>query len=41
MVLPDLNLASRNELIGEWRRVFKCREPEKARAKVLRTCLQV
>ena len=41
MALPDLSTASRNELIGEWRRVFKCREPEKAGAKVLRTCLQV
>ena len=41
MALPDLAKASRKELIGEWRRVFKCREPEKAGAKVLRTCLQV
>ena len=41
MTLPDLTKASRKELIGEWRRVFKCREPEKAGAKVLRTCLQV
>ena len=41
MALPDLTIASRKELIGEWRRVFKCREPEKAGAKVLRTCLQV
>ena len=41
MALPDLTTASRKELIGEWRRVFKCREPEKAGAKVLRTCLQV
>ena len=41
MALPNLNTASRKELIGEWRRVFKCREPEKAGAKVLRTCLQV
>ena len=41
MALPDLTIASRNELIGEWRQVFKCREPEKAGAKVLRTCLQV
>ena len=41
MALPDLIIASRKELIGEWRRVFKCREPEKAGAKVLRTCLQV
>jgi hypothetical protein len=41
MALPDLTKASRKELIGEWRRVFKCREPEKAGAKVLRTCLQV
>ena len=41
MALPELTTASRKELIGEWRRVFKCREPEKAGAKVLRTCLQV
>jgi hypothetical protein len=41
MALPDLTIASRNELIDEWRRVFKCREPEKAGAKVLRTCLHV
>ena len=41
MALPDLTKASRKELISEWRRVFKCREPEKAGAKVLRTCLQV
>ena len=41
MALPDLTTASRKELIGEWRRMFKCREPEKAGAKVLRTCLQV
>ena len=41
MTLSDLTIASRKELIGEWRRVFKCREPEKASAKVLRTCLQV
>ena len=41
MALPDLTIASRKELIGEWRRTFKCREPEKAGAKVLRTCLQV
>mgnify|MGYP001580311452 CR=1 FL=1 len=41
MTLSDLTIASRKELIGEWRRVFKCREPEKAGAKVLRTCLQV
>ena len=41
MALPDLTIASRKELIAEWRRVFKCREPEKAGAKVLRTCLQV
>ena len=41
MALPDLTTASRKELIGEWRRVFKCREPEKAGAKVLRTCLHV
>ena len=41
MALPDLTIASRKELIGEWRRAFKCREPEKAGAKVLRTCLQV
>jgi len=41
MALPDLSTASHKELIGEWRRVFKCRAPEKAGAKVLRTCLQV
>ena len=41
MALPDLTTASRKELISEWRRAFKCREPEKAGAKVLRTCLQV
>ena len=41
MAVPDLTTASRKELISEWRRVFKCREPEKAGAKVLRTCLQV
>jgi hypothetical protein len=41
MALHDLTIASRNELIDEWRRVFKCREPEKAGAKVLRTCLHV
>ena len=41
MTLPDLTTASRKELISEWRRVFKCREPEKAGPKVLRTCLQV
>ena len=41
MTLPDLTTASRKELISEWRRVFKCREPEKAGAKVLRICLQV
>ena len=41
MELLDLSTASRKELIAEWRRMFKCREPEKAGAKVLRTCLQV
>ena len=41
MTLPDITTASRKELIGEWRRMFKCQEPEKAGAKVLRTCLQV
>ena len=41
MALPDLTTASRKELISEWRRVFKCREPEKAGAKVLRICLHV
>ena len=41
MALPNLSTASRKELIGEWRQVLKCREPEKAGAKVLRTCLQV
>ena len=39
MALPDLTIASRKELISEWRRIFKSREPEKAGAKVLRTCL--
>ena len=41
MALLDLSTASRKELIGEWRQLFKYREPEKAGAKVLRTCLQV
>ena len=41
MTLPDLTTASRKQLISEWWRVFKCREPEKAGAKVLRICLQV
>ena len=41
MELLDLSTASRKELISEWRRMFKCREPEKAGVKVLRTCLQV
>ena len=41
MTLPDLTTASRKELISEWRRGFKFREPEKAGAKLLRTCLQV
>ena len=41
MALPNLSTASRKKLVSEWRRVFKCREPEKAGAKVLRTCLQV
>ena len=41
MTLPDLTTASRKQLISEWRRVFKCREPEKAGAKVLRVCLHV
>ena len=41
MALLDLITASRKELIAEWRRMFKYREPEKAGAKVLRTCLQV
>ena len=41
MALLDLSTASRKELIAEWRRMFKYREPEKAGAKVLRTCLQV
>jgi hypothetical protein len=41
MTLPDLTTASRKQLISEWRRVFKCREPEKAGAKLLRICLQV
>ena len=39
MALPDLTTASRKELISEWRRVFKRREPEKVGAKILRTCL--
>ena len=41
MALLDLSTASRKELISEWRRMFKCREPEKVGPKVLRTCLQV
>ena len=41
MALLDLSTASRKELISEWRRMFKYREPENAGAKVLRTCLQV
>ena len=41
MALLDLITASRKELIAEWRRMFKYREPEKAGVKVLRTCLQV
>ena len=41
MALLDLSTASRKELIAEWRRMFKCRGPEKAGVKVLRTCLQV
>ena len=41
MTLPDLTTASRKEFISEWRRIFKCREPEKAGPKVLRICLQV
>ena len=41
MALPDLATAARKELIGEWRQVLKCRKPEKAGAKVLKTCLQV
>jgi len=41
MALLDLSTASRKELIAEWRRMFKYREPEKAGVKVLRTCLQV
>ena len=39
MALLDLSTASRKELIAEWRRMFKCREPEKVGPKVLRTCL--
>ena len=39
MNIPDLNKASRRDLVKEWQRVFKCREPEKAGAKVLRNCL--
>ena len=39
MNLPDLKHASRRDLVKEWRRIFKSREPEKAGAKVLRTCL--
>ena len=41
MELLDLSTASRKALISEWRRMLKCREPEKAGVKVLRTCLQV
>ena len=41
MALPNLTTASLKELICEWRRMFKYREPEKTGAKVLRTCLQV
>ena len=41
MALLDLSAASRKELIAEWRRMFKYREPEKAGVNVLRTCLQV
>ena len=41
MALLDLSTASRKELISEWRRMFKYREPEKAGVQVLRTCLQV
>ncbi len=41
MELLDLSTASHKELIAEWRRMFKYREPEKAGVKVLRTCLQV
>ena len=41
MALLDLSTASRKELIAEWRRMFKYREPEKAGVKVLQTCLQV
>ena len=41
MALLDLSTASRKELIAEWRRMFKYREPEKAGVKVLRTSLQV
>ena len=39
MNIPDLNNASRRDLVREWRRVFRSREPQKAGAKVLRTCL--
>ena len=39
MNIPDLNNASRRDLVREWRRVFRSREPQKAGAKVLCTCL--
>ena len=39
MNLPDLKHASRRDLVKEWRRIFKSREPEKVGAKILRTCL--
>ena len=39
MNIPDLNKASRRDLVREWRRIFRSREPQKAGAKVLRTCL--
>ena len=39
MNLLDLNKVRRSDLVKEWRDVFKSREPEKAGAKILRTCL--
>jgi hypothetical protein len=39
MNIPDLNNASRRDLVREWQRVFRSREPQTAGAKVLRTCL--
>ena len=39
MNLPDLNHASRRDLIKDWRCIFKSHEPEKVGPKILRTCL--